>query len=308
MILNLDFNPYINKKYIVNSISLEKEIKSNSSNYIPKGSIIISDLLNAFGEKSLLIGFLGGLNGERYHNMLFSKDLAHEFISIKDETKIKIDIMDIEDNHMTITDKEPRVTREDVKEFLALYINLISDSQIICGSSDILPIGLTDEIYFQLIVLANKKRKKFILQADVEELKKGIEAIPYMVVLDKQKLEDLINIDLQCENEIIKGANYILHKGIEFVVILMPNNEMFLLGQEKGYKISGTIGDTNTSNLKRIVAGFALGINRNYDLDMTLRLAYAFNSYGASDNSEEIDISEIKKIMVQAEISFVNYD
>lgn len=306
MILNLDFNPYINKICKVDLINLGKENKSNFSTYIPGGSIIISNFLGAFGEKSLITGFLGGLNGERYHRIIFEKGLNHEFISIKDETKIKLDIIDKRLNETSVLDKEPRVTRDDVKQFLVLYLELIINADLICGTSDTLPTGLSSNIYFKLIKIANKNKKKFILQASGEVLKIAIDASPYMVVLDKEMLEYLTNIDFENEKEIIQGSNYILQKGVEFVVICMDDGGVLLLGQSKGYKIIGD-GQLNTNDLRKVVAAFALGISRDYDLDMTLRLAYAFNNYKNPDLTDEIDISEIKKMMAQADISTLEY-
>lgn len=309
MILNLDLNPYIKKTYKVDEISAGQNIKSNFSNYTLGGSITIANLLNAFNENSFLTGFLGGLNGERYHQILLSNNLVHEFMQIKDETKLVLEIIDSRDNKISIVEEEIRVTREEVKKFLKLYLNLISNTQIICGTGDTLPLGVPSEIYYELIAIAKENRKKFILQAHGQELKKGIEANPYMVILNKQNLENLTNLDLQYENEIIKASNYILHRGVEFVVICLPNNDILLLGQEKGYRISSNIHDTiNNFDLRKITAAFALGINRNYDLDMTSRLAYAFNAYEISEQaSEEIEVSKIKKIMTGVEIYSINY-
>lgn len=309
VILNLDLNPYINKICNVDSINFGIEVKSNLSNYALGGSIIISNFLDAFNEDSLLTGFLGGLSGDRYHIMLQQRGLAHEFITIKDETKTKLHIVDKEKKYIRILDQEPRVTREDAKNFLSLFIELITNSEIICGSSESLPIGLTDEIYFQLITIANENRKKFILSSNGEEFKKGLDAVPYMAVLDKKVLEDITNLELHYENEIVRACNYILHRGIEFVVICISADEFLMLGQEKGYRISNNAIDKNinTSDLRKISAAFALGINRDYDLDMTLRLAGAFNNYDTSENSYEIDASEIKKMMSEVEICPINY-
>lgn len=309
MILNLDLNPYVNRICKVDSIGFGREIKSSLSDYAPGGNVIISNFLDSFSEDSFLSGFLGGLNGERYHRLLLAKGFSHEFISIKDETKIKLHISDEENNYLKILDEEPRVTREDVKKFLDLYLNLVKDSEIICGVSEILPHGLTDEIYYELIKIANENRKKFILSANGEEFKKGIEAIPYMAILDKERLEDFTNLKFQYENEIIKASRYILDRGVEFVIICLGKDEFLMLGKEKAYRIDNNLErETSEYNdLKNISAAFALGIKRNYDLDMTLRLASAFNSYSSLEDICEIDVSMIKRMMTQADIISFNY-
>ena len=307
MILNLDFNPYINKICEVDTIKLGEEIKSNFSNYIPGGSIVISNFLNAFGESSILTGFLGGLNGERYHRIVLERKLINEFIQIRDESKVNLKLVDKKENSTSIIDEEPRVTRDDIKEFLVLYFQLIRNVKVICGTSDILPMGFNSEIYFKLINIAKNSDKKFILQGSSDVLKSGIKAIPYMVVLNKKMLEDLTNINFRNEAEIIQGASYILKSGVEFVVISMENGGVLLLGQERGYKIVGDSKSVYTDDLRKVVAAFALGVNRDYELDMTLRLAYAFNNYKNLDISDDIDISEVKKMMSQADISTIEY-
>ncbi len=161
-----------------------------------------------------------------------------------------------------------------------------------------------------MITLANDNEKKFILQSEGEELKHGIDACPYMVILNKKTLEDLINLNLQYENEVIKGSIYIRDKGVEFVVIAMPNHEILFLGQERGFRISSGLwrksSERDEDSLKKILAAFALGINRQYDLEMTLRLAYAFNIYD-DKTLTAIEASDIKKIMTEVEIITLNY-
>lgn len=306
MILNLDFNPHVNKICKIDLIKVGEENKSNLSTYAPGGSVVISNFLNSFGEDTLISGFLGGLNGERYRRMILEKGLDHEFITIKDETKIRLNIIDMKSNQTSVLDEEPRVTRDDTKKFLALYLELIANIKLICGTNHTLPSGLSHEFYFKLIKIANENKKKFILQANEETLKSLIDARPYMVVLDKNILEYLTNIDFKNESEIIQGSNYILQKGVEFVVICMENGGVLLLGQDKGYKAIGDV-EVNKDDLRKAVAAFALGISRDYDLDMTLRLAYAFNNYRTSELTDEIDVSEIKKMMTQAEISTLEY-
>lgn len=305
MILNLDFNPFINSKFEVDYIKVGEEIKSNFSNYTLGGSVVISNFLEAFGEPSILTGFLGGLNGEKYQHILIEKKLDNEFILIKDESKIKLNISDGKRNQISILDKEPRITRDEINRFLVLYLDLITNINIICGTSDTLPLGLDSESYFNLIEKANKMNKKFILQGNKLLIKDVLDANPYMVVINEEMLEYLTNINFKGKKEIIMGSNYILQKGVRFVVVCIENGELLLLSKNRSYRIFGDL-ELEENNLRKIVAGFALGINRNYNLEMTLRLAYAFNNYKVSELPEEIEIAEIKKLMKKANIESID--
>lgn len=309
MILTIDLNPTLDRNYILDKVHLGKDNNTKSFSYSPGGkAFVASMLLDTFNENSFITGFLGGINGEFFHKKLSEMKIAHEFVPIKEETRTVIRLKD-EENYTTISEEGPRVTREEVVSFYELYSRLIENSNIICGLGSLLPQGVPKDIYFDLITLANKRSKKFILNVSSDELFYGIDAIPYMVILNQMELEDLIKISLHFENEIIKAGRYILDRGVEFAVIDLQKRGCLVLGQERGYRVeipySSTMDNTDHSSM---AAGFALGINRNYDLEMTIRLGQSFK---IASNSEpdimRIEASDIKRLMSQIEIYPIIY-
>lgn len=310
MILTIDLNPTMDRKYIIDKIRLGEDKKAKSSTYSPGGNgIVASTLLDTFNEKSFMTGFLGGINGEYFHRKLSEMSIMHEFIPIKEETRTTIRIIDDEENNTTISEEGPRITREEIVSFYELYSRLIEKTNVICGLGDSLPLGIPKDIYFDLITLANKKNKKFILDIKGDELSYGIDASPYMVILRQSELEDLMKLSLTFENEIIKAGRYILDKGVEFVVIDMKNKGSIVLGQEKGYRVEiPYYNRKNGKDYSGMSSGFALGINRNYDIEMTLRLGQAFNIAANSiSDIMKIEISDVKRIMSEIEIYPINY-
>lgn len=310
MILNIDFNPTVDRNYILDKVYLGKANNTKTFSYNPGGKGFVSSvLLDAFNESSFITGFLGGINGEYFHRRLSEMKIAHEFIPIREETRTIIRLKDME-NYTTISEEGPRVTREEVVAFYELYSKLIERNNIICGLGSILPQGVPKDIYFDLIELANKRGKKFILNVGVDELSHGIDATPYMVILKQRELEDLLRISLHFENEIIKAGKYILDRGVEFVVIDLQDKGSLVLGQEKGYRVEIPYLGDNITNLgyNSMSAGFALGMNRNYDIEMAIRLGQAFNIVSNSESDiMKIEVSDIKRFMSQIEIYPINY-
>lgn len=310
MILTVDLNPRIDRKYKLDKLSIGKDTKAKSVSHSPGGNGMIANaLLHIFNEKAILTGFLGGINGQYFHESLSEIGMAHEFVPVKEETRTNIQITDREENHTFISEGGPRVIREEVVGFYELYSNLIEDADVVCGLGDSFPMGIPNEMYSNLIVMANKKNKKFILDMSGEGLLEGIDASPYMVILNKSELEDFMKLSITFENEIIKAGRYILDKGVEFVVIDMKNKGSIVLGQEKGYRIEiPNYNDINGGRIKVMSSGFALGINRNYDMEMTLRLGQAFNIVANSvPDIMKVEISDVKKIMSEIEIYPINY-
>ena len=313
MFLTIDLNPYIKKRYKVDNININADINIKDSIYSPgTKSIISSIILNMFNEKSFLTGFLGGLSGEYYHEELLKLNIPHDFVSTKEETRAKI-ILEDGKNHVNIYEESPRITREYILKFFKLYSELVEKSNIIYGVSDVLGPGIPEDIYYNLINIAKNKNKKFILNAKDLEFKNGIEAVPYMVILDVKQLEYLLNVKLQFQNEIIKGSKYLLDRGVEFVVIDITNDETLVLGQDKGYRVEFN-QDTDLDYISRengsygIASAFALGINRQYSMDMTLKLVQAIKAAtNLNKDSSKIETIQIKELMNQVEITNINY-
>ncbi len=310
MILTIDLNPAIDRNYTLDKICLGKDTKVKSSVYSPGGNGIISSvLLDTFNEDSFITGFLGGINGEYYHRNLSEMGIMHDFVPIKDETRANIKLLDQEDNLTTLSEEGPRVSRDEIVKFYELYSRLLEDANIVCGVGSV-PLGVPKDIYFDFVSLSNKNNKKFILDVEGDNLAYGVDASPYMVILKQKDLEDLMKLSLSFENEIIKAGRYMLDKGIQYVIVDLEKRGSIVLGQEKGYRIEIPYLSITNNVVKNsgMAAGFALGINRNYDMEMTLRLGQAFNiAPYLESHIMNIEMSDIKRIMSEIEIFPINY-
>lgn len=309
MILSICFDPILETKYYVDKLLPREESLANKKTYNISGKgLITGRILNNFNVDVFATGFLGGLQGEYISNRLKEIAIYNEFIPIKDDSKSSVIIIK-DDNLLTsIVEESPRVTREEQGFFYELYSKIIDRFYIICSQGN-LPIGLPDDIYFDLISIANKNNKKFILQAKGEELKRGLEAIPFMVILDKEDLEYLSNLRLDFENEIIKVGHSIIEKGIKLVCIDLNEKGSIVLTKDKGYRLEI---DNSIVNLQKdkgyMVAGFAFGLYKNYDMETILRLAQASRLvYAMEDELDRIDMSDIKRFMTKIDIYPINY-
>ena len=309
MILNVDLNPSMDRVYTLDKVSIGESILSKSFTYGAGGhGIVATSLLDIFNEEVFMTGFLGGINGEYFHKHLLDLNLAHEFLQIKEETKTRIKLVDNQGNCTTILEEGPRITREEVGRFYGLYARLIEKSNIICCVGDHQSLSLPNDIYFNLVKLAQENRKKIILDIGNHGLNLGIDAIPYMVIVDQRQLEDILGLKLNFENELIKAGRFMLDKGIKYVAINLYDRGSIILGQDKGYllDINHHKEIMNHKN-STMAAGFALGFDRNYDMEMVIRLGQAFGMVSSIKEIGKIEMSDIKKVMSQIEIYPINY-
>lgn len=310
MILTINLNPVLEKKYYMDKLFPRVETEVEEAFYKSGGwGINISQILNNLNSDVLPIGFLGGLNGKYIANDLSEQGINSDFIIVKDETQASILLFENNDFLSKITETKPRITREEIGNFYELYKDSVSKCNIICGAGSI-PIGVPDEIYFDMIKLANNQNKKFLLDAGNLEFKYGIEAEPFMVKTNVKDLENLTRLELNFENEIIKAANYILEKDIDLVVIDLDAKGSIVLGKERGYRLDINNIELKPENIDEgyMVAGYAFGFDREYDLEMTMKLGQSFRiAYSIAQGINDIDMSDIKKIMSNITIMPIYY-
>lgn len=309
MILTINLNPVLEKIYYMEKLLARVETEAEKTVYKSSGAgINTSQILNNLNLNLLPIGFLGGLSGKYIFNDLRDQGIDSDFIVIKDETQASISLVENDKFLSKIIESKPRVTREELGSFYELYQRAISKCSIICGLGSI-PNGSPDEIYFDLITLANRESKRFLLDAEGIELQYGIEAKPYMVKTNVRELENLTRLELNFENEIIRAGNYILEKDVEILLIDLDEKGSIVLTKDRGYRLE--IDDIEFPlNIDQgyTLAGYAFGMEKEYDLDMTMRLGQAFRiAYGVAESIVDIDMSDIKKMMGNITIRPIYY-
>ena len=309
MILSICFDPILESKYYVDKLLLRQESLVNKKVYNLGGNgLTTARILNNLNVDLFASGFLGGPEGDYIFTRLKDMDIYNDFIPIKDNTRSKLVIMQEDDLLTSITEESPRITRDELGSFYELYAKILDRFSIISSQGN-MPIGLPDDIYFDLISAANNKDKIFILEAKGEYLKYGIKANPFMVKLVKEDLEEISNLILDYETEIIKIGHSIVEQGVEVVAIDLAEKGSLILTKDKGYRleIDNSIADIGEDK-GYMIAGFAFGIYKNYDVETILRLAQASRLvYAIEDDMDRIDMSDIKSFMSKIDIYPINY-
>lgn len=309
MILTICFDPVFENIYYLDNLHPKVENVANKKIYNIGGKGLVSGrILKNLNVEIFASGFLGGLQGQYIFSRLKDAELYNEFVPIKDETRSSVILIQNNEFLTKITEEGPRITREERGSFYDIYEKILDRFDIILGQGN-LPIGLSDDIYYDLISMANRNNKKFILEAKEKELKYGLLANPFMVKLQKDDLEYLSNIQLDFENEIIKVGHSIIEQGIELVAIDLEEKGSIILTRDKGYRLEfNNKVDNLSEDNGYMVAGFAFGLYKKHDLETIMKLGQATRlAYGVEDDLDRIDMSDIKKYMSWIEIRTINY-
>lgn len=309
MILTICLDPIMENTYYLDNLHPKTDNIANRKTYNIGGKGITSGrILKNLNLEVFATGFIGGLQGQYIFNRLKEADIYNEFIPIKDDNRSSVSIVENGEYLTKIIEESPRITREEKGLFYDFYDKILDKFDLVLGQGN-LPIGLPDDFYFDLISMANRNNKKFILEARGKELKYGLLANPFMVKLKKDDLEYLSNLHLDFENEIIKVGHSIIEQGIELVAIDLDEKGSIILTKDKGYRLElgdgiDSIGEDNGY----MVAGFAFGLYKKHDLETIMKLGQGARlAYGLEKDMERIDMSDVKKYMSRIEIYPINY-
>lgn len=308
MILTVGFDSFLEKIYHLNKWNQfeTNQVKDCAYNLGGK-SINVAMALKDLNLDIFTTGFLGGLNGKYIFSGLKELDIYNDFIHIKDETPANISVFKDKDFLFKLREPSPRITREELGKFYQIYENIVYRYEFICALGEI-PLELPRDIYFNLIKIAKEHKRKLILDTSGEELSRGIEAIPFMLKLKLEDLEKLSKIKINFESEIIKLASTYIEKGIKIIVIDLDEKGSIVLTEDLGYRVEIS---NNECKLKEdngyMVCGYTFGLKKRYDIETIIKLGQSMRIVYNDNDTNLIDMSDIKRKMKDIEIRKINY-
>ena len=300
MILTITLNPSIDRDYHIENFEKGKVLRANDVKCTPGGKgLNVARVARVFTDSVMATGYLGGNSGNYIKERLDDLNIRHKFLSINGETRSCLAIHSDDGSETEILEKGPYISREEHLEFIKLYRNLIEDKEVICASGS-LPQGLSIETYKELILIAKKQNKKFILDTSGDALKLGIEASPYLVKPNKDELEKLVGYAINSEKDVIKGAQCLLNNNIEIVVISLGEEGAMIFNKDYVYKVNvPTIEVVNSvGSGDSMIAGFAISLIENYDFELMIKFASACGAANAmEEETGKVNIDNVKDII-----------
>lgn len=313
MITTITLNPSVDKRYMIDSFQKNGVFRTKEMAQTAGGKgLNVARVIKLLGEGVVTSGLAGGKNGEIIEDELNKLEISNKFVRIKGETRNCIAILSDDSSQTEILESGPSVTEEEVNKFLARYDEMLKDSTTICASGSI-PKGVPVEIYRELIIRAKMNNIPFILDTSGEALKEGIKASPYLIKPNRDEIKTLTDIEIESEKDIIDSGRRLIQSGIEVVVISLGGEGSIVFYRNKIYKtllpkvkVINPVGSGDS-----MVAGFAIALERGYNITETIKYASAAGTANAMEEetgnvSEEIVEDLMKKIRVE-ELNGIGY-
>lgn len=297
MILVINLNASIDKKYEIENIEKGKVMRARNVENTPGGKgLHVANVATILKEDCIATGLLGGKSGEFIEDKLKDYGIKQDFVKISGETRSCLAIISDDLVQTEILEPGPEVSEAELHRFLGKYIDLIKDSNVIVASGSI-PRNVPTNFYRNLIEMANAQGKIFLLDTSGEALKEGIKGRPYFIKPNKDEIEAFTGRKISSTQEAIEEIKRFQDQGIELVVISLGAEGSIAGYKGKFYKVSApnvkTVNPIGSGD--SYVAGIAVGIERGYSIEDTLKLASACGTA----NAMEKETGFVKKSVVE---------
>lgn len=284
MILTVTLNVAIDKRYVVESFGIDHVNRVKDCTYSAGGKgLNVSRVATIAGAEVLATGFIGGHAGAFVVEELNKQHVNSDFVQVKGETRSCINIYDEAKNTQTEF-LEPGVTVTDSmkEEMLVKFTKLVKECNVVTISGSV-PRGIESTFYKDLILIAKQYDKKVILDTSGVLLEEGIKAKPTMIKPNSDEIRSLIGRDVKGIEDLIQVASDLQRNGIEVVVISLGSEGSLIACKEGVFQaIVPKIEAVNTVGCgDSMIAGFAVGFERNLPMIDTIKLASAISAANA---------------------------
>ena len=286
MILVINLNASVDKRYKMKDLIKGEVMRSAEVDNTPGGKgIHVANVATILGEDCIATGYLGGKSGEFISEKLQDYGIKQDFVQVAGETRSCLAIITESGAQTEILEPGPTVTQEEQEAFLAKYQELLSKATVVAASGS-MPKGLPGDFYGQLISLARKAGKPFLLDTSGEALIQGIKAQPYFVKPNNDEIKVLVGAELRSDEDIVHVLQKFMEDGIKLPVISLGAQGSMAGYNQHVYKI--TVPKIQCKNPvgsgDSFVAGIAVGIERGMAIEDVLSLGAACGTANAMED------------------------
>lgn len=286
MILVINLNASVDKRYKMKDLIKGEVMRAAEVDNTPGGKgIHVANVATILGEDCIATGYLGGKSGEFISEKLQDYGIKQDFVQVAGETRSCLAIITESGSQTEILEPGPTVTQEEQEAFLAKYQELLSKAAVVAASGS-MPKGLPGDFYGQLINLARKAGKPFLLDTSGEALIQGIKAQPYFVKPNNDEIKVLVGAELRSDEDIVHVLQKFMEDGIKLPVISLGAQGSVAGYNQHVYKI--TVPKIQCKNPvgsgDSFVAGIAVGIERGMAIEDVLSLGAACGTANAMED------------------------
>ena len=219
MILTLTINPAVDRIITADRLVFEDRgyILDHSEAAGGRG-INASQVVHAFGGKTVAVLTAGGPAGERIEKLLGTLGFSSDIVHVRAETRTNLTISDKQGLTVKLNERGAPLEASELKEIKKKVEGRLPKTQwlMICGS--IQP-GVPPHYYCEIIEMAKSHGVKTLLDTDGEALQHALEAKPTVIMPNQHEAERLLSRALITRGQCLEAVDVMQAMGPENVIL-----------------------------------------------------------------------------------------
>lgn len=229
MIYTVTFSPAIDYVVDLKKLHVGELNRTIQENYYPGGKgVNVSMMLSNLGRGSVATGFLAGFTGDFISRELESHHISSRFIEVEGNTRVNVKIR-CDEKETAINGQGPHIDDHKIEQLIRLLERLTrNDTLIISGT---IPSTLPDNIYELILARVSDNDCKVIVDAEGNILLNCLKYHPFLIKPNREELENAINKKLETNDDLVEGAQYMIKKGAQNVIVSLGADGALLVGK-----------------------------------------------------------------------------
>ena len=262
MILTVNLNAAIDKRYVVDDFKVGEVNRVRECTYVPGGKgLNVSKPASIYGAEVVATGFVGGHAGNYIEAALKPFGIKSAFYHVDAESRSCINIWD-EVNHVQTEFLEPgfTLTEADFEGFEKKFRQLVKDASVVAMSGSV-PKGLDGSAYQRLVKIVKDAGKPVILDTSGKLLEEGIKAAPTLIKPNIDEIRMLTGKSCDNFQDMVDAAKQIHADGVEIVAVSLGGDGSFAGAQKLANLGINTIGVPGTIDLDIACTDYTIGFD-----------------------------------------------
>lgn len=238
-------------------------------------AIDVSRVIKELGGQSIALGFMGGYNGIEVESRVSNEGIVCDFTRVNAETRENIIINQRRKKTQTFLSSTcAEVTQFDISTLYNKIRQIPRDSYVVVTGG--LPPGINDSFYAQIIAGLKDKNIKVFLDADGEEIRKGVQAGPYLIKPNIHELGRLVDRNMKDTDEVLAHISPLLASVENVVVSMGMRGALGISGKERYLVTPPKVNVKSSSGAgDALLAGMAYGLSEGAGFKDALVLGVA---------------------------------
>lgn len=223
MIITITLNPAMDRTLrIEHPLQPNKLNRAASTSVEPGGKgINVSRAVKALGGESVALGFSAGSNGRAMKDALTSVDIHHDFVDVPGNTRVNVQIIDLDGNHTEVNEPGFKIADGDFLRFLERVEHYLDSNNIFVISGSVPP-GFPLVNFSELIKTIKKAGCRLIVDEAGDLMREALKYEPDFVKPNIFELAELVGDQPTADpDQLVHSARKLLDMGAQAVCVSM---------------------------------------------------------------------------------------